>query len=480
MKRSYIYPFFIVLLAFVSGCSKQDHGDDFLPDNLSEEVYLRLNIVQQESSTRTMGDVTETGTEAESKISNLHVYLVKPDFSEVRKLAGLGTWHQTSEGYASDPIQVRKGDYWLYLIANATHADHSAFTPTLSSVGAFMGEYALDGKEQMDRFVADGYFVMSNEQNYVEAAGDYTRGGVAVSIGDLNTKDNPAMATVKLDRLAAKIVPEVSDTFVSAIDGMELISEADRYYIDRTEVEGTALLNCVKRFNLIQQWKEGPGYVSFPIDMELETPSRAPGYPSVAYYNRLAEYVDPVTMTVDPSAVFAGPGTPLFCMENNSFEYSPSVIETKYKSRTTAVLFKVKVRTFKDDGTVAVELPGHTFYRYNTLCFASLDDLKGNNPELTPLNSVSELRLAGVQVYEEGYMYYIHWIKDTNYTRGGEHYYAVMRNTWYGLTVNEVSGLGGDIPRYEPEEPIDREMADILVYPVCEDWTYRTVEHTFE
>lgn len=469
----------------LSGCEDREPVDDYhVTGGQSEELYLRLNIIQDKNPTRTEGDITYAGTEAESNISNMHVYLAKQDFSGISKLTEFTKLYQTPTGYTSELVKVNSGDYWLYLVANAIHSDDTRFVPSTSSVDLFMGKHTIDGNEHMDKFVTSDFFLMSNQQNYAIEADEYIKGGVPVSINDINTIDNPAVVSVKLDRLSSKIVPAVADECESAINGAELLSDEDKYYIDNINIEGVALLNCVKQFNLIQQWYKGSIYTWAPHDMKLFSPSGIADYPLDAYYNQLSEYVDKTTMTVNPSAVFFEPGTPLFCLENNSFNYKSVYIDTKYKGRATAVLFKVKARTYQktDDGTEPSELPGHTFYRYNTLCFAMLDDLKANNPELSDLHTITELRQAGVQVYEEGYMYYIHWIKDTNYTNGGENYYAVMRNTWYDLTVTRISGFGDDIPGggYEPGEPIDLDKTDIVIYPVCEKWAFYEVTHSFE
>lgn len=468
------------VLFFSGGCIKDSCQG--LRDNDGNGAYLVLHIMQAERG-RSTGDQPALGSEGEREISNLHVYLAKPDFSEIRKVSETEDLIRTPEGYKSRPIEVVTGDYLLYLVANATHADRSAFIPSVVPVSGFSGPYTLDGEDEMGKFATDGFFVMANEQHAVPEEPGYSNGGVPVSIRKEHTQGNPSVVSVRLDRLAAKIVPDVSEGVVSAIDGIELLSGEGGYSIARVEVDGVGLLNAVNSFNLVQQWAKGESYASDIRDMCLVSPAGKAGYPLTGYYHRISEYVDGVAMTVKPEAPFVAPGTALYCLENHSFDYPDGRVPTKYKGRTTAVLFRVKAYVNKRDEDVpgVTELSGHTFYGYDTYLFATLEELKQSYPELSALESCTQLRQAGVQVYEEGYMYYTHWIRDTNHTDNGEYYYSVVRNTRYGLTVVKISGLGDDIPGgpYDPEDPIDPDDMGILIYPECERWSYIEVSHGF-
>lgn len=106
-----------------------------------------------------------------------------------------------------------------------------------------------------------------------------------------------------------------------------------------------------------------------------------------------------------------------------------------------------------------------TFYCYRKYVTSSLEALFRDNPSLTgngltASSSVKELRSAGVKVYENGYMYYVHWITDMNYkylytykTEPDEadefNDIAVLRNTRYEISVGSVSEIGMDLPGRE-------------------------------
>ena len=49
--------------------------------------------------------------------------------------------------------------------------------------------------------------------------------------------------------------------------------------------------------------------------------------------------------------------------------------------------------------------------------------------------------------------------------------YGTVRNHWYVLTVNSISGLGYDKPTYEnPEDPDDPAVAKIQVLATIKKW----------
>jgi hypothetical protein len=142
----------------------------------------------------------------------------------------------------------------------------------------------------------------------------------------------------------------------------------------------------------------------------------------------------------------------------------------------TGVLFRVRAK-IKDDShnngdliqdpdkgvwTKSAASDGYrTFYGYDEAVYPRLEELINDQPELaseiSTTSSVKELRDAGVKVYEDGYMYYVHWIVDQNYEYMWNYpneadegdsfnYMAVLRNTRYVVKVNSVSEIGMDLP----------------------------------
>lgn len=96
----------------------------------------------------------------------------------------------------------------------------------------------------------------------------------------------------------------------------------------------------------------------------------------------------------------------------------------------------------------------------------------------------------GIKTYKNGESYYIARIKHfgddlTPWTAGNETYggknlewlgrYGVLRNNWYDLTVNSISGPGyPDVPEVKPKSPDDEDTKYINVSVKILDWAKRT------
>lgn len=455
--------------ALWSGCAT----DNDLSELNTGEGFLQVYITHAGNSTRA-GKASDNGTKEESTISSIDIYLSDSKGS-VSKVDETILLRETSEGYISAPVLVPAGDYKLYVVANPVHSDETHFAPSVTSLEAFRGKHSLH-KEKPGLFMEDHHMVMSNWNNTSDADG----GGIPVSVTQSNTADTPIKVNVTLDRLAVKIVPEVSKNFVSTIH-VSLISDNGSYVVNSATVEAVGLLNAVSDFNLIQQWGNREGALS------ILTPSSDKNtYSLDRYYSAINAYIEGGTIKNEAPFVplnREGPEsgnkrTPsaIYCMENNSPLHEENN-KTKYKGRTTAVIFKARSVVKGDQGVLA----DHTYYKYNTLYFATLEDLMVNNPELglTGQESSAELRNKGVNVYENGYMYYTHWIKDNNRP---EYIYSVVRNTQYTLTVAKLSGIGDDVPGggdYNSEDPIDVDVQEIATTAV-NTWSAYQAEHIFD
>lgn len=96
----------------------------------------------------------------------------------------------------------------------------------------------------------------------------------------------------------------------------------------------------------------------------------------------------------------------------------------------------------------------------------------------------------GIKTYKNGESYYIARIKHfgdelTPWVAGNENYggknlnwlgrYGVLRNNWYDLTVNSISGPGyPDVPEVKPETPDDEDTKYISVSVKILDWAKRS------
>ncbi len=223
--------------------------------------------------------------------------------------------------------------------------------------------------------------------------------------------------------------------------------------------------------------------------------------PSEIYYNRVADFTDFANQKLRDGAdklftpIDAATGTAtLYCLENTSPLYLDfmsnfqkgidnvqdktlwkEILQEGMRNRVTGVLFRVRAK-IKDDSHSSGDLiqdpdkgvwtksgadDYRTFYGYEKAVYPRLEELINEKPELkskiNASSSVKQLRDAGVKVYEDGYMYYVHWIVDQNYeymwnypdeADEGEAFSckAVLRNTRYVVKVKSVKELGMDLP----------------------------------
>jgi hypothetical protein len=227
--------------------------------------------------------------------------------------------------------------------------------------------------------------------------------------------------------------------------------------------------------------------------------------PSEIYYNQISDFTDfdnqklcdgakDLFISVDDVTV---PVT-MYCLENTSplyldfmsnFQKGVDNIQDKtlweesledgMHNRVTGVLFRVRAK-IKDDShnngdliqdpdkgvwtKGSTEDDYKTFYGYQDVVYTRLeellDEMTALKSKISPSSSVKELRDAGVKVYEDGYMYYVHWIVDQNYEYMWNYpneadegdafnYKAVLRNTRYVVKVKSVNEIGMDLPGRE-------------------------------
>lgn len=264
--------------------------------------------------------------------------------------------------------------------------------------------------------------------------------------------------------------------------------------------------------------------------------------PSQLYYSRLAEFTDFENQALREGAdqLF----TPLksdktltfYCLENVTPLYLDFIkeenrtglsqhyisqdnlaIRTCMRNRATAIVFQVRAKLKPDNHstgdlikdpdkgewdkastTQAESDDGYrTFYCYKTTVSFLIDEILRFEPELaekgiTASSSIKELRNAGVKVFEDGYMYYTHWIQDQNYkylytfVNGNDeseefNYFGVLRNTRYELNVGSVNELGMDLPCRQVDESgnIIAEGKNYMLCPIpIKDSQYSNLKET--
>lgn len=154
----------------------------------------------------------------------------------------------------------------------------------------------------------------------------------------------------------------------------------------------------------------------------------------------------------------------------------------------------------KTTNTLKVELKGDLlkagthFLTIENVSIKDGETEKVNTPGLvTALNTklgLDETNGVGIKTYKNGESYYIARIKHfgddlTPWKEGNDTYgennlnwlgrYGVLRNNWYDLTINKISGPGyPDIPEVKPTDPDDEDTKYINVEVKILDWAKRS------
>ncbi|WP_337793253.1 Mfa1 family fimbria major subunit [Phocaeicola plebeius] len=469
-------------------CSNEDNVPS--TDNSHSGTFLTLTLVGTENSgSRTVAgeDGTVEGTVAESTISKAMVVLCASD-GTIQSAKEVSCIKKDDSSVETYPVEAGVGTYYVYVIANPGTTLFDGITGNIKSL-----EKAITSSAD---FATNSQFLM-----FSECHGTDKTGGQVITVSAENDYDNPAKTAspIKLDRLAAKI------TYKQKEGGVDITAaESQLTALEGITFNGFNLVNGIKNFYLQQHWS-----AAAPVT-DIEVPTPAPYVntlltPTVVnnakadFYNRWDDFRTitkedngSYTAAIDLKKGTYGAG-PLYCMENNSGSTAGDCFATgsDLNGNTTGVIFKATAAVTGSDGIAGT----NCFYAYNGEYFATLAAVQGKFPgafddknggtnakaelkaaqdELTAAygktdatakeQAISDFRVKyNIHVYEDGVMYYTHYIEDQNYTAANADgqqvkYQSVMRNTVYGLTVNSVKNIGDDIPGgwnpdTDPEDP---------------------------
>lgn len=531
----------------ITACSDNEEiGNAQTPTEAN--VYMTLQIVgPQGVGSRTeenpngdgdgsqSGD-TEVGSTEENTISSVNVLLCNPTTHVVTHSYNIGSSALTSitNGVRTPVIETSTGIYDVYVIANPT-------TDLQTITGDDVTGKTIDQITEAlmkSQYAANNKFLMFNECN-----GSDDTGGESITIGKDNDYEHPATcSTIQLDRLAVKITSSVGQS----VDISEITSGNDAEFnaVQSVELKGFKLLNGATKANLQQKWTATlSGQGSYPWTNTLITPAMNAGSSTETssadeFYNHLSDFrtiskstsstnnVDVYTYTEVEDLYGEIPyyntasgqeKAAIYCMENNP-TYRSSAITDALNGNTTGLVYQWQV-TLKADTGGDGKAGTNCFYAYDGNYYASLKALATAYPVV--LNKVTtgtttedkiaalekEMNTAythttdkqgeiskfrakyNIKVYTDGIMYYTYYIKDQNYKQGEstkeEHYYSVMRNTVYDLTVTALQRIGTDIPGgwnpdKDPEDPVDPTNVYMVVEAKANPWVVSSEDITLQ
>lgn len=420
------------------------------------DTFLELTIKSPER-TRTP---TDDATTKESAIGDVDVYLVNPSTLNIVRSERTSI----ASGTTTAKIDVPTGTYKLFVVVN----------PVGTTKGSGNIQEVISGVTEADAKggYKDGHG--SGKFMMVTACDDNDKfEGTDVTITSANTDSNPCEARVSVDRVAAKI----SDSTEADLNGVTIelgstdVDEKDKFQTLMTGavLKGLVLINGNEEFNLLQTWTATVTEAGKNItDHVLTTPQgeltgAAGSQAMTGYYNPITKFakvtkVDGVITKIEDLTtdadfkLYPDKNSALYTIENRpDFMYTTEL--TSGRAQTTGVIYRI------------VANGGQTFYSYKDKIHLTDAELKAAVPLIATdeffTKPAAEKRALGVQVYENGKMYYTYFIQDQQYkvkVDGGAEvpYNAVMRNAYYKMNIKSIKALGDDVPdggKVTPEDP---------------------------
>lgn len=196
--------------------------------------------------------------------------------------------------------------------------------------------------------------------------------------------------------------------------------------------------------------------------------------------------------TYTPNALASATEKTFFMIGNSSDIWTKDNLIKQITSKANEAL--------NTTNTLKVELKGDLlkagthFLTIENVSIKDGETEKVNTPGLvTTLNDklgLDETNGVGIKTYKNGESYYIARIKHfgddlTPWKEGNDTYgennlnwlgrYGVLRNNWYDLTINKISGPGyPDVPEVKPDTPDDEDTKYINVSVKILDWAKRS------
>ena len=191
-------------------------------------------------------------------------------------------------------------------------------------------------------------------------------------------------------------------------------------------------------------------------------------------------------------------GNTFYKIGNNTDIWNKTNLEAQIKTKAQEVLVgkdptKVKVALNAADNNIE-ETAGTKILTEDNVLYdgvkVSAEEIKAINEKLGLKDKTSTDPIVGIATYASGESYYIARIKHfgddlTPWVAGDQNYdgnnlnwlgrYGVLRNNWYDLTVNSISGPGyPDVPEVKPDTPDDEDTKYISVSVKILDWAKRS------
>lgn len=207
-----------------------------------------------------------------------------------------------------------------------------------------------------------------------------------------------------------------------------------------------------------------------------------------------------VKATYTPNAVAKETDKTFFMIGNSSDIWTVTTLADQIKAKAaevlgvaeTEIIVDLKANNLNEAGTRLltvdnVKIKDSSEAGSHAVSLANIKDI---NAKLGLKDATNTDPIVGIATYKDGESYYIARIKHfgddfTKWNPGNDLYgknnekwlgrYGVLRNNWYDLTVNSISGPGyPDVPKVKPDTPDDEDTKYINVSVKILSWAKRS------
>ena len=479
MKTRGLFLSALMMGAVMAGCSNEEVLDDIQVEkkNGQKESYMAINIVAPDaaSSRAAEDEGFKAGSSDENEVKNLvlvffdkngNFYDVQDDneFSWEAK----ETTNPATEKSSNVVVVFEKSEKpasFVALLNTGKSATEYKEIKTLEGLKAEISDYytTVDGTD---------YFVMSNsvyknDKGDVVVAAPITDDMICSSITE--AKKNPAIAYV--ERVAVKLQANAS---ASTTKGKEVMLNGKKTTLTptitgvkfvHTSTDSYLLKNIYGLTEPFTNWNSVANFRSYWANSYNESSYTTYSYEDIANKDTesIIEYANEntsgsetstkllVTATISASTN----GTPVDIFKYKGYYYTEEGLKNEI-----AEILKAKNLKYTLDGATGEDWASHITVTHPT----GVEQWQGvitktDDIEITPEVAAEIANLEKVYWWNDGKCYFYVPVEHL----GG--LYGVVRNHWYDVIVNSVSGLG--TPVADEDEPIVPEKIEDETYYVA-------------
>ena len=470
MKKRGLFLSALMMGAVMAGCSSDDELNEIAVDkkNVQKESYMAINIfAANESGSRATDDGFHAGTDEDNAVNDLVLVFFDAEGKFYNAQTPTLEWETVSDNSSL----AKKSD--VVVVFNGKEVKPASFVALLNtgkSATAFDNKTLEDVQGMVTDYASNGHFVMSNSvfsKDGIQVAAPITDDMICSS--EDAAKNNPAIAHV--ERVAAKL--QATATANTKIEGKEVTLDNKKVTLKPT-ITGMKFVHTASSSNLLKDinfttepfngWNDAANFRSYWANVCDSATYKVYSYNDAVKNgpSLLTEYVnentseEPTKLLVTATISAEENGTPVDIFKYKGYYYT----EEGLKNYIASILKEKSLKYTLKNGT-----EGTDWATYLTVTHPEGASHWEGTIDVTSDVVINEAVQAEFEKFEK-----VLWWNDGKcyFYVPVEHYggkVGVVRNHWYNLTVNSITGLG--TPVADPDDEIVPEKITEETYYVA-------------